>query len=80
VARSCEISQEDQKNRRFNCSPRLRRATPHQTGGGSANPKCSPFLSFCPSDLPVKISIEQSGPDSPQQLLQLGLHFGSQEV
>jgi hypothetical protein len=33
----------------------IRRATPHQTGGGSATPKISPsVLAFCPSDLPVK--------------------------
>jgi hypothetical protein len=54
----------------------IRRATPHQTRWRQRAP---PFLAFCPSDLSCeKISIARSGLDTPKQLLQLWLHFGSQ--
>ena len=39
------------------------RATQHKTSGGSANPK---FSAFCPSVLPVKISLVRGGLISPQ--------------
>jgi hypothetical protein len=52
----------------------IRRATHHQAAGGSATTK---KLAFCPSDLPVKISIARGGPVTARKLLRLGLQFGS---
>ena len=55
-------------------SPRLRRAKPHRAAGGSATPK---ILAFCPSELPVKISISRRDRRPLQKLLRFGLQFGS---
>jgi hypothetical protein len=39
-----DFSREDQKDRRWDGSPRHRRATQQQTGGGSATPHLSPSV------------------------------------
>jgi hypothetical protein len=39
-----DFSQEGQKSRRFDCSPRHSARNVDQTGGGSANPHLSPSV------------------------------------
>jgi hypothetical protein len=90
-AENLQISQEGQKDRRsegdknafFNSEDRIEKYSSEvqkqkmggfAKAGGSANPK---FSAFCPSVLPVKISIVRGGLDPPRKLLRFGLQFGS---
>jgi hypothetical protein len=72
-----DFSQEDQKDRRLDGSPRH---SARNAAAGRRRQREPPTLAFCPSDLPVKISIARGVPKPPRKLLRFRLRFGSQKM